>query len=239
MWNCQISNSNVNSFYCFKSHKSHLERLIQAKSKINDKPKPIPYFLSNNISKKRLKKDILEKINNENVMIFNRMLSIAEKKSPYSLDETFPIYCPAFDKKKFCFNKIERNREINKINDLLYKKFLSIKSSYSTKNFLKQYNYKKNIENRIKKVNLNPNLSFVSFNKFRQNVFSELIKIKIKKSNSSKNINEKIKNDNNLILKKLSFNNNHINFSNSTYSNNFSLSARAKSAFFDLRKKLF
>ena len=239
MWNCQISNSNVNSFYCFKSHKSHLERLIQAKSKINDKPKPIPYFLSNNISKKRLKKDILEKINNENVMIFNRMLSIAEKKSPYSLDETFPIYCPAFDKKKFCINKIERNREINKINDLLYKKFLSIKSSYSTKNFLKQYNYKKNIENRIKKVNLNPNLSFVSFNKFRQNVFSELIKIKIKKSNSSKNINEKIKNDNNLILKKLSFNNNHINFSNPTYSNNFSLSARAKSAFFDLRKKLF
>ena len=167
------------------------------------------------------------------------MLSIAEKKSPYSLDETFPIYCPAFDKKKFCFNKIERNREINKINDLLYKKFLSIKSSYSTKNFLKQYNYKKNIENRIKKVNLNPNLSFVSFNKFRQNVFSELIKIKIKKSNSSKNINEKINNDNNLILKKLNFNNNHINFSNPTYSNNFSLSARAKSAFFDLRKKLF
>lgn len=239
MWNCQISNSNVNSFYCFKSHKSHLERLIQAKSKINDKPKPIPYFLSNNISKKRLKKDILEKINNENIIIFNRMLSIAEKKSPYSLDETFPIYCPAFDKKKFCFNKIERNREINKINDLLYKKFLSIKSSYSTKNFLKQYNYKKNIENRIKKVNLNPNLSFVSFNKFRQNVFSELIKIKIKKSNSSKNINEKINNDNNLILKKLNFNNNHINFSNPTHSNNFSLSARAKSAFFDLRKKLF
>ena len=239
MWNCQISNSNVNSFYCFKSHKSHLERLIQAKSKINDKPKPIPYFLSNNISKKRLKKDILEKINNENVMIFNRMLSIAEKKSSYSLNETFSIYCPAFDKKKFCFNKIERNREINKINDLLYKKFLSIKSSYSTKNFLKQYNYKKNIENRIKKVNLNPNLSFVSFNKFRQNVFSELIKIKIKKSNSSKNINEKINNDNNLILKKLNFNNNHINFSNPTYSNNFSLSARAKSAFFDLRKKLF
>ena len=237
MWNCQISNSNVNSFYCFKSHKSHLERLIQAKSKINDKPKPIPYFLSNNISKKRLKKDILEKINNENIIIFNRMLSIAEKKSSYSLNETFPIYCPAFDKKKFCFNKIERNREINKINDLLYKKFLSIKSSYSTKNFLKQYNYKKNIENRIKKVNLNPNLSFVSFNKFRQNVFSELIKIKIKKSNSSKNINEKIKNDNNLILKKLNFNNNH--FSNPTYSNNFSLSARAKSAFFDLRKKLF
>ena len=49
MWNCQISNSNVNSFYCFKSHKSHLERLIQAKSKINDKPKPIPYFLYDSI----------------------------------------------------------------------------------------------------------------------------------------------------------------------------------------------
>ncbi len=243
MWNFEISNSNVNSFYCFQSHKSHLERLMQAKSKIDDKGKRIPFFLSHNISKKKLRKDILEKINNENSVLFNRMLNISEKKSPYSLDEKFPKYCAAFDKKKFSFNKIERNREINKTNNLFYKRFLSIKPTYSAKNFLKQYNYKKNIENRIKKVNFNPNLSFVSFNKFRQNVFNELIKNKINKSNSVKNFNEIIKNDKNLVFKRINLRgnlkNNDTNFNNSTYSNYsfHSLTDRAKSASFNLRKK--
>ena len=243
MWNVEINNSNVNSFYCFKSHQSHLERLFQAKSKIDDKGKKIPYFLSKHLSKRKLRKDILEKINNENYIIFNKMLNISEKNSPYSLDESFPIYCPAFDKKKFCFDKIERNREINKMNNLFYKRFLSIKPTYSAKNFLKQYNYKKNIENRIKKVNFNPNLSFVSFNKFRQNVFNELIKNKINKSNSVKNFNEIIKNDKNLVFKRINLKgnlkNNDTNFNNSTYSNYsfHSLTDRAKSASFNLRKK--
>ena len=244
MWNFEISNSNVNSFYCFQSHKSHLERLMQAKSKIDDKGKGIPFFLSHNISKKKLRKDILEKINNENCIIFNKMLNISEKKSPYSLDEKFPKYCAAFDKKKFSFNKIERNREINKMNNFFYKRFLSIKPTYSTKNFLKQY--KKNFENRIKKINFNPNLSFVSFDKFRQNVFNELIKLKISKSNSASNLNEKIKNNSQLIFKKinirgkLNLNNNYTNFNNPTYLNHnniYSLSDRAKSASFDLKKR--
>ena len=129
------------------------------------------------------------------------------------------------------------------MNNLFYKRFLSIKPTYSAKNFLKQYNYKKNIENRIKKVNFNPNLSFVSFNKFRQNVFNELIKNKINKSNSVKNFNEIIKNDKNLVFKRINLRgnlkNNDTNFNNSTYSNySFrSLTDRAKSASFNLRKK--
>ena len=105
MWNFEIRNSIVNEKTRFRIHKRHLERLIQTKTKIDDKGKALPNFLLYNLSNNKVKKDIIDKINYENSIIYNRMLSIAEKNSPYSLYVTNPIYCPALDKKKFCFDK--------------------------------------------------------------------------------------------------------------------------------------
>ncbi len=244
MWNFQINNSQINSKTRFRIHKRHLERLIQTKSRIDDKGIVIPNFLYYNLSKNKVKKDNIKKINYENSILYNRMLSIAEKNSPYSVIETHPIYCPAFDKKRFSFDKKIKQNEINKLNKYYYSRFVSVKPYYSTKNILKQNDFYRYLEKGMKRVDLfNPNLSFVSFNKFRQNVFNELIKNKINKSNSVKNFNEIIKNDKNLVFKRINLRgnlkNNDTNFNNSTYSNYsfHSLTDRAKSASFNLRKK--
>ena len=88
MWNFQINNNKIDSKSRFRIHKQHLERLIQTKTGIDDKGMLTPNFLYYNLSKNKVKKDNIKKINYENSIIYNRMLSIAEKNSPYSLIET-------------------------------------------------------------------------------------------------------------------------------------------------------
>ena len=234
MWNFEISNSIVNEKTRFRIHKRHLERLIQTKTKIDDKGKPLPNFLLYNLSNNKVKKDIIDKINYENSIIYNRMLSIAEKNSPYSLYVTNPIYCPALDKKKFCFDKKEKKEEIEKLNKYFYSRFLSVKPYYSTKNLLKQNDFYKSLEKKMKKVDLyNPNLSFVSYNTFKNNVSKEIKKLQNKRNQSAKNIFRMIKSNNNNFRNSSSSKNlfqrdnliwnnniNSFNHSNSNFDNN-------------------
>ncbi len=250
MWNFQINNSQINSKTRFRIHKRHLERLIQTKSRIDDKGIVIPNFLYYNLSKNKVKKDNIKKINYENSILYNRMLSIAEKNSPYSLIETHPIYYPAFDKTKFNYDKKLKKNEIDKQNKYYYSRFISVKPYYSTKKLLKQNDFYRYLEKGMKRVDLfNPNLSFVSFDKFKNNISKEIKIMNMKKSHSSQNIftfnrintnnyNEK----NNLILKNFkksnSVYNNSINTttSKSSYFAPNKFSNRAKSASVDLRK---
>jgi len=252
MWNFQINNNKIDSKSRFRIHKQHLERLIQTKTGIDDKGMLTPNFLYYNLSKNKVKKDNIKKINYENSIIYNRMLSIAEKNSPYSLIETHPIYCPAFDKKRFNFDKKVKKIQIEKLNKYYYSRFISVKPYYSTKNILKQNDFYRYLEKGMKRVDLiNPNLSFVSFDKFKNNIAKEIKIMNMKKSHSTQNIftynrfntnNYIEKNNNNLTLKNFKksnsvWNNSITTTSKSSYFNPTKFSNRAKSASIDLRKK--
>ena len=249
MWNFQINNSQIDSKIRFRIHQHHLERLIQTKSKIDDKGMDIPNFLYYNLSKNKVKKDNITKINYENTIIYNRMLSIAEKNSPYSLIETHPIYCPAFDKKRFNFDKKVKKIQIEKLNKYYYSRFISVKPYYSTKKLLKQNDFYRYLEKGMKRVDLfNPNLSFVSFNQFKNNIYKEIKIMNMKKSHSSKNIFtfNRFNTNNNYVrddLKLKTFKKSNSVWNNSITSTSKSsclapnkFSNRAKSASIDLRK---
>ena len=104
----------------------------------------------------------------------------------------------------------------------------------------------------MKRVDLfNPNLSFVSFDKFKNNIAKEIKIMNMKKSHSTQNIftynrfntnNYIEKNNNNLTLKNFKksnsvWNNSITTTSKSSYFNPTKFSNRAKSASIDLRKK--
>ena len=249
MWNFQINNSQIDSKIRFRIHQHHLERLIQTKSKIDDKGMDIPNFLYYNLSKNKVKKDNIKKINHENTIIYNRMLSIAEKNSPYSLIETHPIYYPAFDKTKFNYDKKLKKNEIDKQNKYYYSRFISVKPYYSTKKLLKQNDFYRYLEKGMKRVDLfNPNLSFVSFKQFKNNIYKEIKIMNMKKSHSSKNIFtfNRFNTNNNYVrddLKLKTFKKSNSVWNNSITSTSKSsclapnkFSNRAKSASIDLRK---
>ena len=165
---------------------------------------------------------------------------MANNPSPYSKYTNIPKYCPALDKLRFNYSKIERDNNIYNENESFFKRFSSKKSIYSTKKFLKQSEYENYLKNNISNSRFLPDipLRLVTFRQFKSNLLKQTKKIredmkkavmtrsgfskknKIIKSNSAKDINYFNRSN---IDENYRYNNNYINNYNNLSSNDLRL----------------
>ena len=167
----------INSKSQLNIHKIQLERLLKVTSKINNSSISPPKFIIKKFSKKLKEKEENDKINYENSILFNRMLALVKKPSPYNINISRPIYCPAFDNKNSSYKKSQSIEKIKKNNKFLYNRFLNAKSYYETSKILKQNDFYKylegNFKNLYRKIH---NLNFCTFEKFKENIKNEMKK---------------------------------------------------------------
>ncbi len=202
MWRIRKNNLLVNEKDKFFVHKVHLERLLHAKTHIENKGPEIPYFMKNKLSKKEILRVKEKKRCYENSIIFSRLLAINNSLSPYSKSNR-PIYCPAFDKKLHDFDKIEKRKAIIKHNQFLFNRLINEKTFYPVRRFFEVNNYEIYLRGNIKRQHFdNPNLRFATFNQFKRNIIRNY---KLKRCNSAKSFmpmnqkryeNEESKNNN-------------------------------------------
>ncbi len=224
MWSLLINNYSCNENDILRTHQIHLEKLIKTKTNIDNKSPAIPTFLKNKIYLRHYIKAKERKIKIGNNFMFDKLASIATTCSPYSQTRNIPKYCAAFDKKKFNYSRIQRERTISSENQSFYKRFIQRKSNYPLTKFLKKSKYEQYIKHNISKVRFFPKVTFklCSFNEFKSNVLRES---SIRKENSlylneanisliSKSNSKTNKNKLNNTFYKNSDNNNNINKNN-------------------------
>ena len=183
MWRFRKNNLLINEKDKLFVHKVHLERLLHAKTHIQNQGPDIPYFMKNKLSKKEILRVKEKKRCYENSIIFSRLLEINNALSPYSKSNK-PIYCPAFDKKKHNFDKKEKLKAIYKHNQFLFKRLINEKPFYSTRHLIEVNDFENYLRGNIKRQHLaNPNLRFVTFKQFKKNIINNY---NIKRSNSAK-----------------------------------------------------
>ena len=107
MWRIRKNNLLINEREKLELHKTQLERLLQVKTHINNNGPHLPFFLRNKLSKKEALKEKEQQRIYENSILYSRLLAIHHSPSPYSMCNA-PIYCPAFDKKRFHYDKKEK-----------------------------------------------------------------------------------------------------------------------------------
>jgi hypothetical protein len=240
MWNLINNNYICNEKDILRVHKIHLENLLNKKSYLNNKGPEIPYFLKNKLSLKELIRSNQSRINNDNHIMYKKLKHMANNPSPYSKFTNMPKYCPALDKLRFNYSKIERDNNIYNENESFFKRFSSKKSIYSTKKFLKQNEYENYLKNNISNSRFLPDipLRMVTFRQFKSNLLRQTKKIrdnmkkaamtrggltkqnKLIKSNSTRDL---IRIDRNNIDENFRYNNNYLNNCNNLSSNDLHL----------------
>ena len=178
MWNYLISNKILNQNNRFRIHQNHLEKLIQIKSNINNKNSDYLKYRKLNKSY-NIENDYKKyKIHYDNLKLCNNLDSIYYHPGPYNKNTIVPKYCPVFDKKKYHYNKCEYFINLAKDNIKFFNKFNSIKPVYQRKFFLNENNNfltRSNSQDLNKTINYNnPNLNFVTFQKFKMNLMKEI-----------------------------------------------------------------
>lgn len=186
MWKFRKNNLIINSYDNFFVHKVHLERILHAKPHIQNKGLEIPYFMKKKLSTKELLRSKNRKRWHENGIIYSRLLEIDNSISNYSRKNK-PIYCAAFDKKRYIFDKSEKMKNINKENKHFFTRLVKIKSHYPTQRFIDS-NYYENRNKRNIKIKRfdNPNIIFATFHQFKNNLTKKCAQLK--KSHSVENI---------------------------------------------------
>jgi len=184
MWRFRKNNLLINEKDKLFVHKVHLERLLHAKTHIQNKGPEIPYFMKNKLSKKEILRVKEKKRCYENSIIFSRLLEINNALSPYSQSNK-PLYCPAFDKKKHNYNKFEKIKAIQKHNQFLFSRLISEKPFYPTQRLFDINDFEMYLRGNIRRQHIpNPNLRFVTFKQFKQNIIKNY---KLRRCNSAKN----------------------------------------------------
>ena len=191
-----------NNFICsekelFRVNKIHLEKLLNSKSNLNNKASETPYFLKNKSYLREIIRAKELKRNNDNNIMLKRLIFMATSPSPYSKSNT-PKYCPAFDKQRFNFGKIEREINIYNDNISFYKRFSKKKPYYSAKQFFIKNDYENIIKNNISRSKFLPKiaLKLCTYRQFKSNLLKESNKIKesIKKlAKSNKTFNKELR----------------------------------------------
>lgn len=185
MWCITHGNTNMNRFERLMEHKGHLERLALTKTGINTKTPLTPSFIAKRYIDKGIRMERNMKIKYENKVIFNRMYDIQKHTSPYSACKNIPSKCPAYE--LFSYHRLKKWDDINFENNKLRKRFTYAKPTYSNQKQLQEYKYTQYLENNISqnRNRINPNLDFVSFEKFENNLKKQ--REKSNKSNRNKN----------------------------------------------------
>ena len=183
MWRFRKNNLLINEKDKLFVHKVHLERLLHAKTHIQNKGPEIPYFMKNKLSKKEIMRVKETKRCYENSIIFSRLMEINNALSPYS-QLNKPAYCPAFDKKKHNYDKLEKQKAIYKHNQFLFNRLISEKPFYPTQHLFEVNDYENYLRGNIKRQHIdNPNIKFVTFNQFKKNIIRNY---NLQRCNSSK-----------------------------------------------------
>lgn len=149
MWGLDGSNLICSEKEMFHVHKIHLEKLLHMKPDLIIKSREIPYFMKNKLYLKEINRERAIKQNHENLIMARKLYFHSVSPSPYSKNKNIPSYCPAFDKQRYNFDKIERQKNINNQNIFLYKRFFAKKSYYPTKQLLQKNDYENYIRNNI------------------------------------------------------------------------------------------
>jgi hypothetical protein len=186
MWNnITHGNTNMNRFERLMEHKGHLERLAQIKKVINTKNPKTPSFISKKMINPGSRMERALKIHYENQVIYNRMYDISNKKSPYSACMNIPSKCPAYD--LLTHHRLRKNYTIKTENEKLFKRFAFARPTYNVQKLDQEYEYSKYLENNISKNRnrINPNLEFISFEKFNEKIRNRSFYGKIKKLKSN------------------------------------------------------
>jgi len=214
MWRIRRNNLIINDYDNFFSHRAHLEKLLQAKPHVQNKGPEMPFFLKNKISTNHLLRSIEDKKCYENAVIFSRLLEIDSSVSSYNKVKC-PLYCAAFDKKKYNFDKEEKMRDTQRENEKLFIRLVRQKSYYPTKGFLKVNNHINYYKSIVKRQRFdNPNIDFATFNEFKKNLAQSFNLRRTRSVADLKTLSKRRKNnyynisDNHL----LGINNNDINF---------------------------
>ena len=227
----------INSKSQLNIHKIQLERLLKVTSKINNSSISPPKFIIKKFSKKLKEKEENDKINYENSILFNRMLALVKKPSPYNINISRPIYCPAFDNKNSSYKKSQSIKKIKKNNKFLYNRFLNAKSYYETSKILKQNDFYKylegNFKNLYRKIH---NLNFCTFEKFKENIKNEMKKSDFFYNNNNNNI---LKIKKRLNLKRSQSAKNYFNKNYEQNYNNYSYNENFNSIQFDKSENSF
>jgi len=191
MWKFRKNNLLINEKDKLFVHRVHLERLLHTKTHIQNKGPDMPYFMKNKLSKKEILRVKNRQKNYENSIIFSRLLEINNALSPYSKYNA-PKYCPAFDKSRHNFSKLEKLERLCKQNRFLFNRFINEKSFYPTKRLLEVSDYENYLRGNIRRQHLdNPNLNFVTFKQFKMNIINNY---NMDRSNSARIIRNKANN---------------------------------------------
>ena len=188
MWSLLFNNYPCNEKDILRTSQIHFEKLLKAKSIINNKVPKIPFFLKNKIYLKQFLKSNERTINIGNNIMYNKLFSAANCVSPYSKCKNIPKYCPAFDKRKYTYSRMERERTISCENQSFYKRFSRSKSTYPITYFLKKSKYEDYIRHNISRTRFLPKvtLKLCTFKEFKSNLMKETSKIK----DNSQTLNE-------------------------------------------------
>lgn len=171
MWNVTFTNPNLNKWHRLLEHKGHLERMTLAKKMIDDSKPDQPKFFKNGAANIASKREWKRKINIDNIILYNKMYELSVHPSPYNKILNKPQECPAF--KKMSYNKWRKAKDLEIENRKLKKRFTSAKPSINAKKLDDEYNnYNVYLKNNIKKGKgeKNPNLGFVTWSAFKQNL---------------------------------------------------------------------
>ena len=173
MWNFRKNNLIINDSDNFFVHKVHLERLLHTKTHIKNKGPELPFFIKNKLSIKESLRTKERKRCYENKILFSRLFDIDNSMSNYSRYNQ-PVYCPAFDKRRYTFNKKEKAKNTKRQNKAIFTRLLKQKSHYPTDLFLNLNNYVNHIRENIKRQrNDNPNINYATFDQFKQNIINQ------------------------------------------------------------------
>ena len=171
MWNnITHGNTNMNRFERLMEHKGHLERLAQIKKVINTQNPKKPSFITKKMINPGSRMERALKIQYENQVIINRMYGIKNKRSPYSPCMNIPSKCPAFE--LLTYHRLKKNVTLKTENDKLYKRFTFARPTYNVRKLVDEYEYSKYLEKNISqnRNRINPNLEFISFERFNQKI---------------------------------------------------------------------
>ena len=175
MWNLLNNNYSCAEKETLKSYQKLFIRLLSAKSKINNKANETPFFLINKSSLKEFKRDEERKITKINNLLNTKIQHVMNSPSKYSQRVNSPKYCPALDKQRYNYSRIEKERNIFSENKSLFQRFTQRKPTYSTKNLLRKYDYEQYIKNNISKSKFLPKvpLKLRTFGNFKFNLIKE------------------------------------------------------------------
>ena len=175
MWNLLRNNYLCDEKELLRTSQIHLEKLLNTKSNISTKGPKTPLFLKNKSYLKELIRTKQRNIKINNNIMYNKLISVSNSPSIYSKFNNIPKYCPAFDKKKFNYKRIEREKNISYENRTFFDRFIKRRPTYSTKNFMRQSCYERYIRNNISRTKFLPNVSLklCTFREFKSNLMKE------------------------------------------------------------------